>query len=110
MKLQSAAGPSPKGLRPPAQGRRFGYPGKRGRIDFQPQRGCVILESTGKWRNRVAVELFKQFGSQGSRNCNPGLEGTTALRLKTKAGQSTVGVRLMPRRLSSQANPLLLNC
>jgi len=34
---------APKGLSPPAQGCRFGYPGYATDFGFQPQRGCACL-------------------------------------------------------------------
>src|SRR5438876_484216 len=33
----------PNGLRPSAQGCRFGYPGRTERLVLQPQRGCACL-------------------------------------------------------------------
>ena len=48
----------PRRLRPPAQGCRFGYPGKRERLILQPQRGCACFaDFSNANANRVAVRI-----------------------------------------------------
>jgi hypothetical protein len=72
-----------KRLRPSAQGCRCGYPGER-KINYQPQRGCVICtKNSHNRRNRNAVVGRILLLSQGSRSGNLGLEGVTASRLSS---------------------------
>jgi hypothetical protein len=69
---------APMGLRPPAQGCRFGYPGNWSEEKFQPQRGCVVFSAQSRC-NRVAVEDMIVFFTQGSRSGNPGLQAIAPL-------------------------------
>jgi len=69
---------APTGLRPPAQGCRFGYPGKRRHQSINRNAVATALQLT-RWRNRFAVGIHSRTCSQGSRNGNPGLEDIAPL-------------------------------
>jgi hypothetical protein len=48
---------APKGLRPPAQGCRFGYPGNSWEKRFQPHRGCVVFSERNAQADTTALRL-----------------------------------------------------